>query len=88
VYIVHTRYGCALGIHIVFVLSQLESYLLQDCTPSFSDVAHKAPSLCSITVFFFQCSNTENTMDMKARSYVGTHEKNMEYKFIYFKIAA
>jgi hypothetical protein len=75
VYIFHTRYGCALGIRIVFFVAQLESYLLQDCTPAFSDVAHKAPSLCSIIVFLFQCRNTENTMDMKASFYVGTHKK-------------
>ena len=44
-------------------------------TPTFSDMAHKAPSLCPITVFLFQCSNIENTMDMKSSCYVGTHEK-------------
>jgi hypothetical protein len=72
----------------VFDLVLLLVYLLEDCTSASSAVAHKASSSCSTSLFFFQCSNAENTMDMKPSCYVGTHVKKIEYNFIYFNVAA
>jgi hypothetical protein len=61
----------------------LQPYLLVSGIRTVFVATHYNPCLCPMTVFLFQCSNTENKMDIKASCYVGTHENKYEYKFIY-----